>query len=138
MHSNQLSRSMIWFWWKNSQPRHKFSPRWNGPYTVVQQVSGHLFELEDDNKHHIRRHTDLMKPFNSPSEGERVHQKEKRKKEKEYEIESIIDSRVDDGNRLYRVRWKGYDEKQDTWEPLGHFKMFSFIRHFKKKKKLPL
>ena len=79
-----------------------------------------------------------MKPFNSPSEGERVHQKEKRKKEKEYEIESIIDSRVDDGNRLYRVRWKGYDETQDTWEPLGHFKKVSLIRDFHKKNKLPL
>lgn len=38
-----------------------------------------------------------------------------------YEIEGIVDHKVHKGNFLYRVRWKGYTEDDDTWEPPHNF-----------------
>ncbi|XP_058248781.1 M-phase phosphoprotein 8 isoform X2 [Hemibagrus wyckioides] len=37
-----------------------------------------------------------------------------------YEVERIIDMRVEDGEVLYRVRWKNYSSDDDTWEPKAH------------------
>lgn len=34
----------------------------------------------------------------------------------EYEVERIVNIKLDQGQRLYRVRWKGYEEQDDTWE----------------------
>ncbi|XP_066438257.1 M-phase phosphoprotein 8 [Eleutherodactylus coqui] len=37
-----------------------------------------------------------------------------------FEVESILDSKVEGDEVLYRVRWKGYDSDGDTWEPEAH------------------
>ena len=37
-----------------------------------------------------------------------------------YEVEDIIAARKRNGNWEYKVRWKGYQEKDDTWEPMAH------------------
>ncbi|XP_069615191.1 M-phase phosphoprotein 8 [Ranitomeya imitator] len=37
-----------------------------------------------------------------------------------FEVESILDSKTEEGEVLYRVRWKGYDSEGDTWEPEAH------------------
>jgi hypothetical protein len=36
--------------------------------------------------------------------------------ETEYEIEHLVDHKVLDGKDHYLVRWKGYDQDEDTWE----------------------
>ena len=38
--------------------------------------------------------------------------------DEEYEVESIVAERKGPrGRQEYRVRWKGYTEDDDTWEP---------------------
>lgn len=35
---------------------------------------------------------------------------------KEFEVAKIVDERMDGGKKYYRIRWKGYGAKDDTWE----------------------
>lgn len=45
-------------------------------------------------------------------------QKNKENDTVEYEVEKIIDMKTDKkGKKEFRIRWKGYGEDQDTWEP---------------------
>lgn len=56
------------------------------------------------------------------AEGDKVEPGESEQDEEEdvYEVERIIDMRVEEGEVLYRVRWKNYCSDDDTWEPEAH------------------
>ena len=49
-----------------------------------------------------------------------------------YTAERIMAERVSpaDGTRQFLVRWEGYTEADDTWEPMGNLN--NAIRHVKK------
>uniref|UniRef100_A0A3Q3R1X2 Chromo domain-containing protein n=1 Tax=Monopterus albus TaxID=43700 RepID=A0A3Q3R1X2_MONAL len=56
------------------------------------------------------------------AETEKVEPADSEQDEEEdvYEVERIIDMRVEEGEVLYRVRWKNYCSDDDTWEPEAH------------------
>ncbi|XP_066474822.1 M-phase phosphoprotein 8 isoform X2 [Tiliqua scincoides] len=37
-----------------------------------------------------------------------------------FEVEKILDWKIEAGQTLYKVRWKGYSPDDDTWEPEAH------------------
>ena len=41
--------------------------------------------------------------------------------EKEYQIEQIVDKKVEKGKNFYKVKWHGFPMSQCTWEPSSHF-----------------
>ncbi|EDV92460.1 M-phase phosphoprotein 8 [Drosophila grimshawi] len=53
--------------------------------------------------------------------------------EKEWAVERIVDF-VDDDEQggLYRIRWKGFGAKEDTWEPESNLSCEGLIEKFKK------
>jgi len=38
----------------------------------------------------------------------------------EYVVEAIIDEKVENGERFYMVKWLGYSDEDNTWEPHEH------------------
>ena len=63
--------------------------------------------------------------------------KRKRKAEEEgiYEVERIVDSRPDgSGGTEYNVKWKGWDESDNTWEPEENLECPKKLREFKERK----
>ncbi|KAK3111555.1 hypothetical protein LTR53_013083, partial [Teratosphaeriaceae sp. CCFEE 6253] len=38
-----------------------------------------------------------------------------------YEVERILDDGLINGQRHYHVKWKGFDDTENTWEPAQHF-----------------
>lgn len=52
-------------------------------------------------------------------------------------MESIIDEKVIRGTRYYLIRWKGYGEESDTWEPAPTLNCPEAIQEYKKKKPDP-
>jgi Chromo (CHRromatin Organisation MOdifier) domain len=53
----------------------------------------------------------------------------------EYEVEAIIDSKKYKDKVKFRVRWKGFDASDDTWEPEESLNCPDLIRAFMKKSK---
>lgn len=52
-----------------------------------------------------------------------------------YEVEKIINSRIEKGKKVFLIRWKGYSAKDDTWEPLSSLNCPEKIKEFENAKK---
>jgi hypothetical protein len=58
----------------------------------------------------------------------------------EYEVESIVDSRIVSQNskivKQYFVKWKGFPHSQNTWEPIGNLTgCRALVERFEKERK---
>lgn len=53
----------------------------------------------------------------------------------EYEVEEVVDSKKVKGRTKYLIRWKGYDESDDTWEFEDTLNCPDLIKAFLKKSK---
>jgi hypothetical protein len=51
-----------------------------------------------------------------------------------YEVEKILDSKLEDGQRKYLVKWTGYDSTENTWEPKSSFNSLKPIADFRRKR----
>lgn len=55
----------------------------------------------------------------------------------EFEVEKILDKRIINRKTQYLVKWKGFDEAENTWEPKSNLsKCQQLIKEFEKRKKL--
>ena len=60
-----------------------------------------------------------MRPYKPPVEGQCVTLPEAVEVEgtPEYEVEQVLDSRLKRGKLEYLVKWSGYTDDHNTWEP---------------------
>ena len=60
------------------------------------------------------------------------------KGEQEYVVDKIVDHGVDgEGIMRVKVRWYGFTEKEDTWEPVTNLPRH-FLRLYARRQKIPL
>jgi hypothetical protein len=109
----------------NMVPTNKLRTKWMGPYQVTGTVNDHVYTLKDliQGKEHTV-HAQRMKVFADAS----IDVTEDIKNSAAYDASSFVDSIVghrenDEHSIDLRVRWSGFEENEDTWEPVEQLHM---------------
>ena len=94
------------------------SDKYIGPFIVNSEVETYAYKLDLPKRIRIHNviHVSLLKPYY----GERKQVGWRLEKETEessvFDVKSILDSKKQHGGVVYRTRWLGFGEEEDTWE----------------------
>lgn len=80
-------------------------------------------------------HDDLNEEIYQREEAKLKSKEKAKKSNNEYEVEAIMDSKTVKGKTKFLIRWKGWDEADDTWEPEDTLSCPDLIKAFQKKSK---
>ena len=103
---------------------------WTGPHKVLQQVGERTYTIDMGGGRKRDCHTTQMKMHRPPVEGpewpmhytkgEAVEEEEQ--DPDDFDVEKILRHRRNKKGELeFLVRWEGYGEEEDTWEPPSNF-----------------
>ena len=108
----------------------KTDPPWVGPYTVVQRTKANTYSLLDTKNELLQRRPPQhqLKVISLPPD--KHHQVKRVQQEQTYIVEKIIGHRGLRGQREYLVKWEGYDDSANTWEPEENFEDISVIQEY--------
>lgn len=128
---------------KTPRPSPKLDHKKLGPFKIIRQIKNNSFELELPAtwKIHPVFHSELLEKAPSP-----LFQQEPPpppaiivQDQPEYEVEAILKSRKYKGKSQYLVKWKGYHDEENTWEPEANLKNSKLLlQDFKEKQKKDL
>ena len=106
---------------KMTRPSDKLDHVKIGPFRIQEQTGkvNYRLELPKGMRIHPVFHVSLLEPA---PRNTKVQTKINIVTSDEYEVERILDSRLVDGLRQYLVKWKGYDDSENTWEPKTNLK----------------
>ncbi|KAF9554148.1 histone H3-K9 methyltransferase KMT1, partial [Mortierella alpina] len=102
------------------------SPSKDGPFKVTRRTAHGAYELQDLTGEVLPRHY-------APEQLEVVTQDLDAQSDESYEVQSIVDHKVEDGAVLYKVHWKGYSDDEDSFIPHSHFDSDKLIHEYWKR-----
>jgi len=106
---------------KRERPSGKLDYRRVGPYEIVEKINENAYRLRfpEGSRQHDVINVSKLTPF---IESDRTSTDSNPEPEiingfEEFEVEAILDSRTTKGNKYYLVKWKGYSDIHNSWEP---------------------
>jgi hypothetical protein len=114
----------VWLSTKNlniDRPTRKLAERQIGPYEITKIISSNAVKLKlpASFKIHDVINVSRLRPYRPPTSGQKITPPEPVtvEGEPEYEVEEIMDSRLKRGKLEYLVKWSGFTDDYNTWEP---------------------
>ena len=107
-----------------------------GPYEIIEQTSPVNFKLKLPHqvKIHPVFHASKLIPYKEDQIAGRNPSKPppiQVEGQDEFEVEAIKDSKISRRKVQYLVKWKGYPESENTWEPVRHLThCWDLVEHF--------
>jgi hypothetical protein len=128
----------VWLEGRNlntTHPSAKLVPQRYGPFLVTLAVSRTSFQLKlpPTWKIHNVFHASLLTPYKETAINGCCYQEpapELIDGQLEWEVEAILDARKRCNQLQYLVRWKGFSEAHDSWEPMTHINAEDLIRKY--------
>jgi hypothetical protein len=109
----------------NRNKTKKLDDNYIGPFTVVRVNRGGAYQLLDSTG-------SLLPRAVAPADIRVVALPEPN--ELCYEVDKILDDKVENGLQLYLVKWKDYDDSFNTWEPVSSFDSLECIMEYNRSK----
>jgi len=53
-----------------------------------------------------------------------------------YEIEKIVDHKIENNNYIFLIKWKNYDESENTWINIDSFNEKQLLKEYLNEKKI--
>ena len=112
----------------------KLLPRFDGPFEIIDKVSSNAYRLRlpASFQGHPVINIAHLEPYYENKSSSLIRPKIASRRQTfddlvEFEVDRIIDSKMVQGRngrrvRKYRIHWKGYDPKSDTWETQRNLK----------------
>ncbi len=115
----------------------KLTPKCLGPFKIIQEISpvAYRLELPPNWRIHNVFHASLLTPYHeTTAHGPNFTRPppDLIDREEEYEVEQIVAHRqFGRSKRLqYLIKWKGYPESDNTWEPADQVHAPELIKHY--------
>jgi len=123
----------------------KFAPTWLGPFTIkALGPNPNTYELDllttQFSALYPVFHADVLKPYNPPHASPYRLQIVRPEPvtvrgQEEYEPEEILAEKTVNRKKYYLVKWRGWDERWNTWEPKAHLRGTKVLDTWEEKEK---
>jgi hypothetical protein len=106
---------------KTKRPSDKLDHKKEGPFRIQRKLSATNYELSlpQGTRLHPRFHISLLEPAPKTTPLLKEWHTEDTQ---EHEVEAIIDHRGNKPYEEYLIKWKGYGDHENTWEPLKNLR----------------
>ena len=109
---------------KLNRPARKLMERQLEPFKIIKVVSPNAMKLKLPASYKIHNviNVSWLRLYKEPTAGQRITPLEPVKVEgqPEYEVEEVLDSRLKKGKLEYLVKWSGYTDEYNMWEPVSN------------------
>ena len=124
-----------------THPTAKLAPKRHGPFLITKAIShvSYRLKLPPTWKIHNVFHASLLTAYKETTTNGQKYQEptpDLINGQPEWEVDQILGARRRRNQLQYLVRWKGFSEAHDSWEPLTHIKADDLIAEFYRKQPL--
>jgi transposase InsO family protein len=109
----------------NRSKHKKLDDNFIGPFTVIRSDRAGAYQLLDSTGELFSRKV-------APADLRIISLPEPN--ELAYVVEKVMDEKIKNGLQMYLVKWRGYDDSYNTWEPVSSFVEFDCISEFHRNK----
>jgi hypothetical protein len=107
---------------KTKRPSDKLDHKKLGPFKIDKKIGSVNYKLKLPKTMEIHPvfHVSLLEPAPPGAPAAPVTEVQRLDPQKEYEVETVLDCQYIRGKIKYLIKWEGYPQSENTWEPKGN------------------